>query len=456
MTTKLDRNRIPPAGKMTPFNFPRFKRFFCDNGLKVLLVEHNVLPLVNFELCFKASPLTEKSAFEGLASITAALMSEGTVSKNSEQIANELERYGIEYFASSDWDSVHFSLTTLSKYINEAFSIFSDILQNPVFPEGEVERVKKERIADRQRTVDSLDKVVAEQFAKILYAPYRYAVPLRGNINSLNNIKREDIIAFYNKYFNFDDAVLLVTGDIEEQDVRQLVKRYFIKQADSFGRDIPPLSYNGGSSNNVHIVHKDGAQQTELRIGHIGIDRANPDHYTVLLLNQILGGYFLSRLNMNLRQDKGFTYGVASSFGFRKVTGPFTISAAVHSEYTVTAIDEIVNEVRKITMETVKDEELNNAKGYFGGVFPIVFETAEQILYGLANIEAYGLDDDYFRTFREKINKVSKEDILKAAQKYIYPENLIIVAGGDREILEKQYNSNYFVNVYDLYGNILQ
>ena len=455
MSSKFDRNKVPSAGKLLPFNFPRFKRLLCDNGMKVLLVEHNTLPIVNFELCFKASPLIEDEGFEGLASLTANLMSEGTTSRNSEQIANDLEHYGIDYSAQADWDSIHFSLSNLTKYTDKAFAIFADILQNPVFPEKEVQRVKKERIADRQRSVDSIGKVVTEQFAKMLYADYRYATPLRGSIASLKNIRRENIADFYDKYFHFKDAVLLVTGDINEEKLRALIKNNFTKPSNPFKYKSPLLKYNKGSSDRVRIIHKEGAQQTEVLLGHIGIDRSNPDHYTVLLLNQILGGYFLSRLNMNLRQDKGFTYGISSGFGFRKVTGPFSISAAVHSKNTAEAIDEIIKEVKKITNEPVTDEELANAKGYFGGVFPIAFETAEQILYGLATIESHQLDDDYFRTFREKITKISKEDILKAAQKYLHPDNLLIVAGGDKSLIEKQFVNNYIIEVYDLYGNIL-
>jgi len=456
MSLKTDRNKIPFAGELMPFNFPKFKRFFCDNGLKVILVEHTALPLINFEFYFNASPLLEQSTgLEGLASLTAALMAEGTTSRNSEKIANELEYYGIEYSAQADWDSINLSLTTLSDYSEKAFEIFSDIIQNPVFPGEDVERVKKERIADRQRTVDNIEKVVSEQLAEMLYSNYRYGTPLRGSIDSLNNISRNDIIDFYNKYLYFDNAVLLITGDINEEQVRVLVKKYFLKESKPFKTEIPSLDYNCGASEKVRIVHKAGAQQTEIRFGHIGIDRSNPDHYTVLLLNQILGGYFLSRLNMNLRQDKGYTYGISSGFGFRKITGPFSISAAVKSENTVEAIDEILKELKLITTEPVTEEELKNAKGYFTGVFPIAFETAEQIIYGLATIESYGLDDDYFKTFREKISKVTKEDILNAARKYIQSDKMIIVVGGDRTVIEESLSKKYDVEVYDLYGKLL-
>ncbi len=456
MSSNIDRNKIPSAGKLMPFNFPRFKRFICDNGLKVLLVEHDDLPIVNFELCFKASPLIEESGLEGLASMTANLMSEGTKRRNSEQIANELEHYGIDYSAAADWDSTNFSLTCLSNYTEKAFEIFSDILQHPVFPEKEVQRVKKERMADRQRSIDSIGKIVSEQFSKLLYEGHRYAAPLRGSMESLKNIEREHIQDFYNNFIHFNDAVLLAAGDINEKELRSLVKKYFTKNSVPRNKENPPLKFNKGDSGKVEIIHKEAAQQSEIRIGHIGIDRSNPDHYAVLLLNQILGGYFLSRLNMNLRQEKGFTYGISSAFGFRKITGPFYIAAAVQSEHSAEAVDEIIKEIRKITLEAVTDAELDNAKGYFNGVFPIVFETAEQILGGLAIIESYGLDDDYLRTFREKIDEISKKDVLEAAQKYLYPENLFIVVGGDKSLIEKQFKNNYFVEVYDLHGNLLK
>jgi predicted Zn-dependent peptidase len=250
--------------------------------------------------------------------------------------------------------------------------------------------------------------------------------------------------------------VLFVSGDIKEQEVRSLVKKFFVKKTDAFKFVVPPLSSNEGSSKVVRIVHKEGAKQCEIKLGHLGVARSNPDHYKVLLLNQLLGGYFLSRLNMNLRQDKGITYGINSGFSIRERTGPFGISSAVQSENSTLAIDEIIKELKLITTEMVSDEELSNAKGYYSGVFPIAFETSDQILSGLSTIEANGFDDDYFRNFKEKINEVSKEDIYEAAKKYINPDKLIIVIGGDRNVIEDSLAKKYKVEVYDLYGKLLK
>ncbi len=454
MPHDIERNKIPPTGKLSPFNFPHFKRICCENGLKVLLVEHTSLPLVNLELYFKASAMVDPAGLEGLASLTTELLAEGTSSRNSEKIANELEHFGIEYSAYADWDSIHISLSTLSKYVDSAFEIYADIIQNPIFPKSEVNRVKAEYIAERQRVVDSIEKVVSEQFAETLYGDFRYATPLSGTIDSIKNIEQKDIKDFFKKYFYFKEAVLLVTGDISEQQIKSLIKKYFTKKGNRPLYKIPSLTYNKGMTTAVRIIHKEKAQQTQVYIGHIGIERTNPDHYKALLLNQIIGGYFLSRLNMNLRQDKGYTYGIHSNFGFRKITGPFIVSAAVQTENTTAAIKEIISELRRITEKAVSDEELSNAKGYFTGVFPIAFETAEQILYGLATIETYGLNDDYFRSFREKIDKISKNDLLEAAKEYIHPDNLLIIAAGDRTQIEKLLSKSFNIEVYDLYGKL--
>ena len=455
MPINIDRTKTPSAGTLSPFNYPHFKRFSCENGLKVLLVEHTSLPLVNFELCFKTSAMDEPEGFEGLSNLTTELLAEGTSSRSSEKIANELEYFGIEFSAHVDWDSIHISLSTLSKYLDSAFELYSDLIQNPIFPVSEVERVKAESIIDRQRVVDSIEKVASEKFAELLYGKFRYGTPLGGTIDSLKRIKRKNINDFFNKHFHLEDGVLLVTGDISEQQVRTLIARYFTKKSEKSVSEIPTLTYNKAMTKNAIIIHKEKAQQTQVYVGHIGMDRTNPDHYTTLLLNQIIGGYFLSRLNMNLRQDKGYTYGIHSHFGFRKITGPFLVSAAVQTEHTSAAINEIIAELRRITEEAVSDEELSNAKGYFTGVFPVAFETAEQILSGLATIETFGLPDDYFRSFRNKIEKISITDLMEAAKKYIHPDNLFIIAAGDRLQIEKPMSKNFDIKVYDLYGELL-
>lgn len=303
--------------------------------------------------------------------------------------------------------------------------------------------------------MDSIEKVVSEKFAELLYGDFRYGTPLGGTINSLKRIKQKDVKAFFNKHFHFEDAVLLVTGDISEQKIKTLIRKYFTKKSKKTLSAMSQMTHNEAISENAIIIHKENAQQTQVYIGHIGMDRTNPDHYTTLLLNQIIGGYFLSRLNMNLRQDKGYTYGIHSHFGFRKITGPFIISAAVQTEHTSDAIKEIIRELWEITQKAVSDEELSNAKGYFTGIFPVAFETAEQILSGLATIETFGLNDDYFRSFRNKIDKITKKDLLEAAKKYIHPDNLFIIAAGDRVQIEKPMSKNFAINVYDLYGKLL-
>jgi len=188
-------------------------------------------------------------------------------------------------------------------------------------------------------------------------------------------------------------------------------------------------------------------------MGHLGIERSNPDYYAVTLLNEILGGYFLSRINMNLREEHGYTYGAGSAFSYRPGRGPFHISAAVQSEHTAPAVQEVLKEVSAIRTEKISEEELQNAHGQITGLFPIAFETADQVSLGLSNIVLSQLPDNYYNTYRDNISAVTREDIFDSAQKYLHPDKMQIVVTGDRETIEKDLRESFEVTVYDVQGN---
>ncbi len=451
----IDRTQAPKPSAPRDFRFPDFTRFYLDNGLEVLVVEQKKFPLVSVNLCLQTSALFDPQGKEGLANFVSEMLAEGTETRSSTQLADELEFIAAQFSSHADWNAIHLNMNTLSRNMEAAMDLFTDILLHPVFPEEEADRIRKEMLIDRMRIVDIPSRLTAEQFVHFLYHPMRYAIPIEGTETSLPHISTTDMKSFYRSVFVPSNATLILVGNISESRARELSARFLSSWKAQPKPVEPQLSFSQPEQTRVRLIHKPGSAQTELRMGHLGIERSNPDYYAVTLLNEILGGYFLSRINMNLREKHGYTYGAGSSFSFRKGIGPFLVSGAIQIEHTTAAIQEIINELRYIRSDKVSEKELEHARGRLNGLFPITFETSDHIAKGLSNITTYGLADDYYNTFRDHLTAVTREDILHAAQSYLLPEQLEIVVTADRSQVEKQLRAVFPVHVYDVNGHPL-
>ena len=450
----LNRNHIPQPGAPRLFHFPEFERIQLSNGLKLIYAYRNDLPLVNLNLCIRPSVLLDPPGKEGLANITAALMDEGTAKRSSTQTAEDLEMIGAQLDIHADWKAVYLELNTLEWHLEQAVEIFSDIAVNPAFPQHEFDRIKKELIAERMRAHDNAARVSAERFTGFLYKDLRYAVPVEGTKESIENLQLEDVQKFFKTHFLPSRAVLIAAGSVDKEKITALAEKYFGGWQGMEEAVLPDLKFNEPDETEVYLIDKPGAAQCELRMGHLGIERSNPDYYAVTLMNEILGGFFLSRINMNLREKHAYTYGANSGFTFRPGKGPFSVSAAVHNKNIADAVREVLYEIRRLQDEPVGAEELENARGQLIEVFPIAFETIEQTALGLANIFVSDLEDDYYHTFREKIAAISSSDVQKAAQKYLHPDQTIVVVCGSRKIVEQQLAGHYKTTVYDSHGRL--
>ena len=433
----LNRNQVPQPSKPTPFNFPRFERFVLSNGLNVLFAPHRKLPLVNLQMTIKSSALHDPQSKEGLVNLLAELLLEGTLRRSSRQISDDLERIGASYSTEADWNAIHVGLNLLKTNLDKGAEVFADIIRDSVFPKDELERIRRELLVERLRIVDNPKKLAQERFFGQLYKGKRYAIPLEGIKNTIQAVQREDILSFYRDHFNAANAALIIIGDITRREAENLANRHFANWPEGASFDLPEVKAVTGNTKQVVLINKKGAAQSELCLGHEGAERHVPEYFALTLLNQVIGGYFLSRLNLNLREKRGYTYGIHSNFFFRRKAGPFCISAALQTEHTADAINEIINELVNIQTNGISEEELEQARGYLGGMFPIAFETADQIALGLANIDMYNLPDDYYRTFRDKLSAVTVKEVHEAARKYLFPDKLHIVLSGDAEKLEK-------------------
>jgi len=450
--TKIDRTQKPAPQKPRPFHFPDFQRYRLKNGLQVLIAEQRRFPLINVMLSVHSSALMDPPGKEGVAGLVAALLVEGTQRRNSREIAEELEYLGANFSSHSDWNAMYLELNTLKRHFPAAMDVFADMAMHSVFPERELERLRKETMVERLRVVDAPNKLASERFSGLLYADSRYGLPIEGTEQSLQNIERNDVIDFYKRHVVPGNSTLIVVGDVRSEAVLAHMEDLFGEWEPKQQIPAEELVFKQPEKTVVALVHKPGAAQTELRMGHLGITRSNPDYYAVTVMNEILGGYFLSRINMNLREEHGYTYGAHSLFFYRKGLGPFFVTAAVHSENTADAIREVLKEVDRMRREMVSEDELESAKGQLIGVFPIAFETADQVALGLSNIVISQLPDDYYHTFRERIAGITRQDVLRVAREYLLPEKMLIVVAADRSLVEADLKKSFELRVFDAHG----
>jgi len=403
------------------------------NGLTVLHSEKHNLPIVMVTMIVKAGILDEPREKAGLAYLTADLLDEGTKTRKSAEISEEIEFIGAGLGASAGGDYTTITLSVLKKDAEKGFELFSDIILNPVFPQEELER-KRERIKGslKQREEDPTF-VAGRLFKKEVFGDHPYARLMEGSEETLSGITRENLMEFHSKYFIPNNAILSVVGDLAPAELDSLIKKYLYpwKKSDMPQRKIHPVSDE--KTKRVVKIDKEVTQATVI-IGHLGISRDNPDYYAVSVTNYILGGGgFASRLMQKVRDELGLAYGVSSYFSASKEKGSFEAEVQTKNESANTAIEEILKQMERIRNEAVSDEELSGAKDYLTGSFPRRLDTGRKITDFLATIEFYNLGLDYAEKYPAYINAVTKDDVLRVAKKYLDPENFILVIVADQK-----------------------
>ena len=428
----------PAPGPSRKYHFPAFERRQLPNGLTLIVAPVRKLPVVSVIMVTEAGAVSEPRGDEGIAELTARLLLEGTAEHSGVEITERLERLGASLQASADWDAVLVTMTVLKARIAEAFTLFSHVVSAPSFPEREVERLKSERLAELLQTRTEPRALASDMFSKFLYDPEsRYALPEGGSEATVGEITRSKVTAFYESRFRAAGTTIIFAGDISPDEAERLAESTFGKWPKSKAAVISPIIRVAREGRAAHIVDKSDAPQSELRIGHIGLPRAHPDFYDALVMNAVLGGLFSSRINLNLREAHGYTYGATSLFDWRRHAGPFVVSTAVRSDVTDAAIREIFLEIDRIRAEKVPVDELTLATSFLEGVFPIKYETTNAIAHALASLVIYGLPDDYFETYRSHILRVTPEAVLQAAQRHLHPEQTQIVVVGDASAIRE-------------------
>ncbi|HUL43542.1 MAG TPA: pitrilysin family protein [Bacteroidota bacterium] len=426
----------PKLGPPPSLQLPPIRHFTLSNGLKVTLMEKHNVPLVQTELVVWCGSVNDPPGKSGLASMSAAMMEEGAGSRNSLELADAIDFLGadISAFAGNHTSGVVLH-TPLSK-LDSALALFADMALRPTFPAEELERNRKERLTSLMEWHDQPRAIASVIFNRTLFgANHPYGIPSMGNEQSLRSFTVEDLKNFHKTYFYPNNGFMVVSGDITEDQIKPKLESLF----GGWSRgdvEIPKLpAVSQVESRKIYLVDKPGAAQSVIRIGRIGADRMTKDYFPLLVMNTILGGSFTSRLNHNIREVHGYSYGAGSGFDFRPTPGPFTAAADVQTNVTDKALTEFMNELKGIRVP-VSDDELTRAKNYLALRYPESFQTVSQLTGQLSDLNVYGLPDDYFNNYVQEILAVTKEDVQRVAQKYIDPDKIAIIIVGDRKLIE--------------------
>jgi len=409
------------------------ERSVLDNGLTILHAENHNLPIVTVTLIVKAGQAMEEEKKAGLAHLTAELLTEGTKNRTAKAISEEMDFIGASIDASAGSDYTTVSLSVLKKDVEKGFDVCADILQHPIFPEEEIERKKEQVKGFLKKLEEEPSFLAARAFKQSVFGSHPYGRVLQGTVNSIDEIKRDDLVSFHSKYFIPNNAILSVVGDLTQKELSALIHKYFSFWEKGKHPQKVPIMQDSSQDAKVITIDKD-LTQANILIGKRGVRRESPDYYRLSVLNYILGGGGLSsRLMQTVRDDMGLAYDIRSSFEALKEGGSFQVSVQTKNESAHTVIDEIFKQVKKMRTELITDQELSDAKSFLTGSFKRRLDTNRKIADFLALVEFYELGLDYIEKYVGYINTVTKNDILQAAIKHLDPDHFVIVVVANQE-----------------------
>lgn len=449
---KADR---PRPGPRREYHFPPFERRRFENGLELIVSPVPKLPLVTVAAVFDAGAVCDPAGREGTAQLVAKLLLEGTERSDGAELTEQFERLGASIDAHADWDAAGVTMTVLAEHLPAAFALLGEVIRTPGFRQREFERLRAERLAELLQLRAEPRGLADEMFARFLYTvESRFARFESGDEQSVQRIEREHLLGFYETRYVPGCTSIIVVGDIEPNRADAIARQALGDWSGAAAERAVAIDRPAQQGRAVHLVAKTDAPQSELRIGHVGIPRKHPDFFAVNVMNAVLGGLFNSRINLNLREAHGYTYGAFSSFEWRREAGPFLVHTAVRSDVTEAAAREIITEIDRMRAEAISVEELSLATSYLDGVFPIRFESTAAIAAALSVLALFQLPDDYYDTYRERVRQVSAQQVLEAARRHLHPEALQMVVVGDQAAVRGPLESMHFgpLNLYDVTG----
>ena len=446
--------RQPPAPLAPrPLNVPTPEETTLENGLRVVVVETPRLPLVSFRLALRAGDAFDPPGLPGLTDVLTNMLTEGTRSRTSRQLADEVARLGasLSSGATSDYTSV--AASALSPYAERLLELLAEVVLEPSFPEDELELTQQNAHQNLIAQRGQASFLATERVARVLYGEHPYAV-VAPTHESIDRLTREHLVEFHGSAFVPNNAVLVAVGDVRAAHIFERARRLFggwqPGPAPSAQFPAPPARQR----RTAYVVDRPGSAQSNIVVGNVAIRRTDPDYFPMLVMHTVLGATASSRLFMNLREEKGYTYGAYTSLDARRTAGTFRATAEVRTPVTGASLKEFFHEFDRIRSEDVSEEELINARTYLTGIFPIRLETQEGLIDQLVQIRMHGLPDDYLHTYRDSVNAVTREEVRRVAGRHIDPERAAVVVVGDAAAVREQlapYADDF--ELYDSAGN---
>ena len=440
----VDRSQLPRVGSDPSFRFPEVCKSSLANGLRVWTVEHRTVPVVAFLLLTPVGSAADPADRPGLAALTGDLLDEGSGDRSGAEVYNALARIGARFETEVSADASILTLVTLARFADRALSLLADMATRPRFETTEFARVRDLRLTRLVQLRDLPPAVADRVFTEALFRGHPYGHTAIGTDGALRAMSVEQVVAFHRRAYVAPHMTLIAVGDAShEQLVQAVTARFCAGQAAPSGPPQAPRDFSFDAARapapappteRVLLVHRPHAAQSELRIGHVAAPRDTPDYHALLVLNTVLGAQFVSRINLNLREDKGYTYGARTAFDFRRGRGPFALQASVQTTATADAIREVMAELRAIREERpTTQSELDVARAALTRGYPQRFETASQIARAVAQLALYELPDDSLSEFVPRVAAVDIDTVTHVAASHLDPARLLTVIVGDRD-----------------------
>ncbi len=434
-----DRSKAPEPGPPAPLRLPSPQKLRLANGVPVFLIERHKVPLVQTIVVLRGGASADPAERPGLASFTASLLERGAGSRSALEISDLADFLGAQVDAHAGWDATTVGVNVPAARLESGLGLLADLVLHPTFPAAEIERVRAELLTELLQRRDDPEEIAAVAFDRAVFGKHPYGRSIEGDEASARAVTREDVVRFHGTRYVPTVAALVIVGDVTPSVLSPLLERSFGPWAAAAGITppavVPPAPQI--TARRVYLIDKPDSAQSQIWIGRVGPPRSTSDYFPLTVANTILGGSFTSRLNHNLRETKGYTYGAFSYFDFRLSTGPFLAAAGVQTDKTGPALVEFFKELEGIRAP-VPPDELRRARNYTARRFPAGFETDAQVAGKIRDQFLYGLPDDFFNGYLSRIEAVTAEDVRRVARKGINPAACAVVIVGDRQKIESQ------------------
>jgi predicted Zn-dependent peptidase len=450
------KGKAPLNKEILRVKLPKAQEATLSNGLQVVLLENHKVPTFSMQMVVLSGGLSDPQTARGVASFTASLLREGTTKRSSKEISEQSESLGAVIGANAGLSGFTSNVTAagLVENLDQTLDIFADVVRNPAFPAEEVDKYKARSLAQLPLQRSNPGLLAAERFNRAIYGEHPASLVLPP-VESLRALTPDALKQFHQTYYRPNNAILAVTGDITMKELMPRLEKAFgdWQKAEVPATKIPTVA--ALSKPGIFLIDRPGSVQTVLQLGNVGIERTNPDYFSVLVMNQIFGGGPQARLFMNLREDKGYTYGAYSGFGGSKFPGTVQASSSVRTDVTEGALKEFMYEIKRMRDEKVPAEELENAKRSIIGSFALSLEQPQALLSNIVTQKLYGFPVSYWDDYPQQVSKITVEDVQRAAQKYLDLPHLQIVAVGDAAKVRSALATYGSVEQYDVEGKVV-